>query len=123
MITVLTLLSLFGLHIISRIQLLYRSSETYVFCGLNEYAYHLIRSLRENGRDRCIIVIEGETEQRGGRGSGEENHENQCILIDRNAGEVENLRRLKLPARFYQKPFISSCYLSRKMPIFKQPSN
>ncbi len=106
MITVLTLLSLFGLHIISRIQLLfYRSSETYVFCGLNEYAYHLIRSLRENGRDRCIIVIEGLKQ------SSEEEEvlvkkirENQCILIDRNAGEVENLRRLKLPARFYQKP-------------------
>jgi len=105
-ITVLTLLSLFGLHIISRIQLLLaRSSETYVFCGLNEYAYHLIRSLRENGSKRCIIVIEGL------RQSSEEEEvlvrkirENQCILIDRNCGEVESLKQLKLPAHFFQKP-------------------
>ena len=106
MITVLTLLSLFGLHIISRIQLLFsRSSETYVFCGLNEYAYHLIRNLRENGTNRCIIVIEGLKQ------SSEEEEvlvkkirENQCILIDRNFREVESLKRLKFPARFYQKP-------------------
>lgn len=107
MITVLTLLSLFGLHIISRIQLLFsRPSETYVFCGLNEYAYHLIRSLRENKKDRCIIVIEGLKQ------SSEEEEvlvrkirENQCILIDRNCGEVESLKSLKLPSVFYQKPF------------------
>lgn len=106
MITVLTLISLFGLHIISRIQLiLSRSSETYIFCGLNEYAYHLIRNLRENGKERCIIVIEGLKQ------SSEQEEvlvkkirENQCILIDRNAGEVESLKKLKLPARFYQKP-------------------
>lgn len=106
MITVLILLSLFGLHIISRIQLLLsQSSETYIFCGLNEYAYHLIRSLRENGRDRRIIVIEGLKQ------SSEEEEvlvkkirENQCILIDRNAREVESLKQLKLPSRCYQKP-------------------
>jgi len=106
LITVLTLLSLFGLHIISRIQLmLSQPSETYIFCGLNEYAYHLIRSLRENGRDRRIIVIEGLKQ------SSEQEEvlvkkirENQCILIDRNIGEVESFKKLKLPARCYQKP-------------------
>lgn len=106
MITVLTLLSLFGLHIISRMQLLFsRSSEIYIFCGLNEYAYQLIRNLRENGRNRCIIVIEGLKQ------SSEEEEvlvkkirENQCILIDRNTREVESLKQLKLPSGFYQKP-------------------
>lgn len=103
--TVLTVLSLLGMRFIARLQLLIaRDDEVYVFLGLHEASYHMIRDLRKNGKNRTIVVVENIPNDQ----DEDDNtlitriRENQCILIDQDAGDI-NLRKLGLPKRFYKK--------------------
>ncbi len=103
--TVLTVLSLLGVRFIARMQLLIaRDEEVYVFLGLHEASYHMIRDLRKNGKNRTIIVVENIPNDQ----DEDDNtlitriRENQCILIDQDAEDI-SLRKLGLPKRFYKK--------------------
>lgn len=104
-ITVLTLLSLFGFRFISRIQLFFsRSAETYIFFGLNEPAYRLIKNMRSCGKKRCIIVVENAANKREEEQAlAKKIRENRCILIDRDPYEIDSFGKLRLPKRLFRK--------------------
>ena len=59
LLTIMTILSAFGIKFISRLKLFFgNSQQTYVFLGFNEESLNLIKSLKAGGKSRCFIVVE-----------------------------------------------------------------
>jgi hypothetical protein len=104
MVTVLTIISLLGARFISRIQLLIaRPTEIYVFFGYDEPSQELAKSLRAGGKNRCICVIDSLSRREDDDIFLRKLRENRCILIDRDPSEVDGLRKMRLPARFFRR--------------------
>lgn len=100
LLTIMTILSAFGIKFISRLKLLFgNSQQTYIFLGFNEESLNLIKSLRAGGKSRCFIVVESLQD-------GEEDgdlllklREDSFILIDTVWQDLASLRKLHIPKR------------------------
>ena len=100
LLTIMTILSAFGIKFISRLKLLLgNSQQTYIFLGFNEESLNLIKSLRAGGKSRCFIVVESLQD-------GEEDgdlllklREDRFILIDTVWQDLASLRKLHIPKR------------------------
>ena len=97
LLTIMTILSAFGIKFISRLKLIFgNSQETYIFLGFNEASLNLIKSLRAGGKSRCYIVVESLQD-------GEEDgdlllklREDRFILIDTVWQDLISMKKLKL---------------------------
>ena len=104
MLTILTILSSFGLKFLSRLKLLLaRGQQVYIFLGFNEASVSLIKSLKTAGKSRCYIVVESLQD-------GEEDgnlmlmlREDPFILIDTVWQDLQSLKKLHLPKRLLNK--------------------
>jgi len=100
MITIMTILSAFGIKFISRLKLLFGNfRQTYVFLGFNEESLNLIKSLRTGGKSRCFIVVES---LRDGEEDGDlliKLREDRFILIDAVWQDLTGINKLHIPRR------------------------
>ncbi|NLX64776.1 MAG: hypothetical protein GX022_08410 [Clostridiaceae bacterium] len=100
MITIMTILSAFGIKFISRLKLLFGNiRQTYIFLGFNDEALNLIKSLKTGGKYRCFIVVESLQD-------GEEDgdlliklREDRFILIDAVWQDLTGIKKLHIPKR------------------------
>ncbi len=100
LLTIMTILSAFGIKFISRLKLLFgNSQQTYVFLGFNEESLNLIKSLKAGGKSRCFIVVESLQD-------GEEDgdlllklREDRFILIDTVWQDLTSIKKLHIPKR------------------------
>lgn len=106
LLTVLTVLSLFGMRFISRIQLLMaKDKDVYLFYGLQDASYHLLQDIRKNGRHRTILVVESIPDDRDEESKSlfKKIRENQCILLQQNPSDVSGFKKLGIPGRLLRK--------------------
>ena len=104
LLTIMTILSAFGIKFISRLKLIFgNSQETYFFLGFNEASLNLIKSLRAGGKSRCYIVVESLQD-------GEEDgdlllklREDRFILIDTVWQDLISMKKLHIPKRLFNR--------------------
>lgn len=100
LLTIMTILSAFGIKFISRLKLFFgNSQQTYVFLGFNEESLNLIKSLKNGGKSRCFIVVESLQD-------GEEDgdlllklREDRFILIDTVWQDLTSIKKIHIPKR------------------------
>lgn len=114
LLTIMTILSAFGIKFLSRLKLLFgNSQQTYIFLGFNGESLNLIKSLKAGGKSRCFIVVESLQD-------GEEDgdlllklREDRFILIDAVWQDLTGMKKLRIPKRL----------LNRELHIFALSSN
>lgn len=100
MLTVMTVLSFFGMKFLSRLRLLVANAkQVYLFLGLNEATECLIKSLKEKDGSRLYIVVEDLEERENDDALVGKLKEEAFILLDHDWEKLETFKQLKIPAR------------------------
>lgn len=106
MLTVFTILSLFGMRFISRIQLLLAGGEkVYVFMGFNAAAKNLIQSIHKNNHDiqPLMILVHNVSDKEPDSNILKTIRENGLIHVDKKHTEVTSLKKIGLGRRLIKK--------------------
>lgn len=104
MLTIMAILSSFGVKFLSRIKLLLANEQqVYIFLGYNEASVNLIKSLKSRSKSRCYIVVESMKEGYDDGNLLVMHRENPFILIDKAWQDLTSLRKLRIPKRLLNK--------------------
>lgn len=100
MLTVMTVLSLYGMKFLSRLRLLLANArQVYLFLGYNEATECLIKSLKEKDDSRLYIVVEDLEDQDNDGELLEKLREEAFILLDDDWEQLESFKQLRIPSR------------------------
>ncbi len=104
MLTIMTILSFFGIKFLSRLKLIFANcKQLYIFLGFNDATLNLIRSLKSEKKSRSFIVVESLQD-------GEEDgdllirlREDGFILIDAIWQDINCIKSLHIPKRLLRR--------------------